>query len=76
MFQGYGIRRGVKMKFADLPIGTKFVDDIVLGAHSYDYLTKISESSYVYESTLTEWGWNWDSDVYPVLEWEDQCTTL
>lgn len=65
------------MKFADLPIGTKFVDDIALGISTYDYLIKISNDSYRYDNTLTEWTWCWyDTELYPVLEWEDECTTL
>lgn len=61
------------MKFADLPIGTKFVDDIVLGVSTYDYLIKISNDSYSYVNTLTEWMWCWyDTELYPVLEWEDE----
>ena len=65
------------MKFKDLPIGTKFLDDIeinILG--NTTGLIKVSETEYNYTDTLNsptiEWLTDDDDDVYPILEWEDE----
>ena len=65
------------MKFKDLPIGTKFLDDIeinILG--NTTGLIKVSETKYNYADKLNgtpiEWLTDDDDDVYPILEWEDE----
>ena len=65
------------MKFKDLPIGTKFLDDIEINIFGYSSgLIKVSETEYNYTDTLNsppiEWLTDDDDDVYPILEWEDE----
>lgn len=59
------------MKFADLPIGTKFiVEDTVL----IDYFTKVDANHYNASDYILPVFWHElnKDEVYPLLEWEDE----
>lgn len=55
------------MKFKDLPIDTKFTDEMQLSM-SYNYCTKTGDNLYCHE----ELG----AGVYPLLMWEDEMELL
>ncbi len=63
------------MKFKDLPIGTKFLDDTELLFDDLEELIKVSDTQWDYPSVLQYnkpliWPKEYeDREVYPVLEW-------
>lgn len=62
------------MKFKDLPIGTKFTDELQLNYSYFQYYTKTGDRSYCYENLDTiihEWPGPYDDEIYPILEFLD-----
>lgn len=67
------------MKFKDLPIGTKFLDEVELNWGEVEEMIKVSETQFDYPSCLHDnrpAKYTLDDKVYPLLMWEDEMELL